>query len=81
MLRGIANHGMFARYYHDFVGVNSRLDSIQAAILKVKLPHLDEYISARQKAAQYYERAFADIPYLKLPIRHPKSSHVFTNIP
>jgi len=77
MLRGIANHGMFARYYHDFVGVNSRLDSIQAAILKVKLPHLDEYISARQKAAQYYERAFADIPYLKLPIRHPKSSHVF----
>jgi len=70
MLRGIANHGMFARYYHDFVGVNSRLDSIQAAILKVKLPHLDEYISARQKAAQYYERAFADIPYLKLPVRH-----------
>ncbi len=77
MLRGIANHGMFVRYYHDFVGVNSRLDSMQAAILRVKLPHLDEYISARQKAAQYYDNAFAGNPYLKIPFRHPKSSHVF----
>ena len=57
-MRAIANHGMVVRYHHDQVGVNSRLDSIQAAILDIKLPHLDEYIEARQRAAAYYDKAF-----------------------
>src|SRR3954469_15719916 len=57
-LKMIANHGQKVRYYHDIVGCNSRLDSIQAAILDVKLAHLDEYISARQKAASFYDKAF-----------------------
>ncbi|MDG1804584.1 DegT/DnrJ/EryC1/StrS family aminotransferase [Flavicella sp.] len=53
-IRGIVNHGMYERYHHDVVGVNSRLDSVQATILKIKLPHLDGYNKARQKAAMYY---------------------------
>ena len=57
-IRVIANHGMEVRYHHDMVGVNSRLDSIQAAVLLAKLPHLDEYIEARQRAAEYYNKAF-----------------------
>lgn len=77
MIRGIANHGMFVRYYHDYVGVNSRLDSIQAAILRVKLPHLDEYAAARNRAAAHYDQAFRNIPQLKIPVRFTKSSHVF----
>jgi dTDP-4-amino-4,6-dideoxygalactose transaminase len=77
MLRGMANHGMFVRYYHDYVGVNSRLDSIQAAVLKTKLPLLDEYARARNRAAEYYDRAFAGIPALKTPVRFEKSTHVF----
>ncbi len=60
MIRGIVNHGMYKRYYHDVVGVNSRLDSIQAAVLKTKLPLLDEYCNARRKAAQFYNNAFAN---------------------
>lgn len=76
-IRAVANHGMFVRYYHDYVGVNSRLDSIQAAILKVKLPHLDEYAAARNWAANYYNQAFSDIPQLKTPTKFAKSSHVF----
>lgn len=75
--RSIANHGMTRRYYHDDVGVNSRLDTMQAAILNVKLKHLDEYISARRKAADFYDNAFADIPQLHTPARHPQSEHVF----
>ncbi|MDO9039725.1 MAG: DegT/DnrJ/EryC1/StrS family aminotransferase [Lutibacter sp.] len=58
-IRGIVNHGMYVRYHHDVVGVNSRLDSIQAAILNVKLPHLDAYNKARQAAARKYNLAFA----------------------
>jgi len=54
IMRGIVNHGMYKRYYHDVIGVNSRLDSIQAAVLKAKLPYLDEYCNARKKAAKYY---------------------------
>lgn len=77
MIRGIANHGMFVRYYHDYVGVNSRLDSIQAAILRVKLPHLDDYAAARNHAAAFYDKAFKNHPGLKIPARFPKSSHVF----
>lgn len=59
-IRGIVNHGMYRRYYHDVVGVNSRLDSIQATILRAKLPHLDSYGKARQEAARKYNAAFAD---------------------
>ena len=57
-LKMIANHGQKVRYYHEMVGCNSRLDSIQAAVLDVKLKHLDEYIAARQKAAAFYNKAF-----------------------
>lgn len=59
-LRGIVNHGMYERYYHDVVGVNSRLDSIQAAVLKAKLPLLDTYCDARRNAARFYNEAFAN---------------------
>ncbi len=59
-IRGIVNHGMYKRYYHDVVGVNSRLDSIQAAVLKAKLPYLDDYCDARRNAAKFYNNAFAN---------------------
>ena len=75
--RIIANHGQTKLYYHDKIGVNSRLDAIQAAILDVKLGHLDAYCNARRAAADYYDRAFAGIKALKTPHRHPNSSHVF----
>jgi dTDP-4-amino-4,6-dideoxygalactose transaminase len=58
-IRGMVNHGMYKRYYHDVVGVNSRLDSIQAAVLKTKLPLLDKYCDARRNAARYYNTAFS----------------------
>lgn len=76
-LGAIVNHGMYKRYYHDEIGVNSRLDSIQAAILRIKLPHLDEYCNARKSAAAYYNNAFADIEQLEIPITDEKSTHVF----
>ena len=76
-MRAIANHGMVVRYHHDMIGVNSRLDSIQAAVLDAKLPHLDEYIAARQKAAAYYDQAFADNERLLIPGRQAHSTHVF----
>ena len=76
-MRAIANHGCRVRYHHDEVGVNSRLDSIQAAILDAKLPHLDEYIAARQRAAAYYDKAFAGNEKLLVPGREPHSTHVF----
>ena len=76
-MRAIANHGSRVRYHHDEVGVNSRLDSIQAAILDAKLPHLDEYIAARQKAAAYYDEAFANCEQLLIPGRQAHSTHVF----
>ncbi len=66
-LRGIVNHGMYERYHHDVVGVNSRLDSIQAAILNVKLPNLDYYNKARQHAARQYNNAFKDIKNIITP--------------
>ena len=59
IIRGIVNHGMYKRYYHDVVGVNSRLDSIQAGVLKAKLPHLDAYCDARRNAARFYNKVFA----------------------
>lgn len=76
-LRGIVNHGMYERYYHDEVGVNSRLDSIQAAILRKKLPNLDAYNEARRKAADYYDEAFAGYEHILTPKRADYSTHVF----
>jgi dTDP-4-amino-4,6-dideoxygalactose transaminase len=76
-LRMIVNHGMRVRYYHDEIGVNSRLDAIQAAILNVKLKYLEKYIEARRKAADYYDKAFANHPKLITPYRSPRSRHVF----
>ena len=76
-MRAIANHGMVVRYHHDMIGVNSRLDSIQAAVLDAKLPHLNEYIAARQRAAAYYDEAFGSSDKLLVPGRQANSTHVF----
>ncbi len=76
-MRIIANHGMEKRYYHDKIGVNSRLDSIQAAILDIKLNYLDEYASARRKVADNYDKAFSDIEFIQTPVRTAESTHVF----
>lgn len=76
-LRMIANHGQSKRYYHDMVGCNSRLDSIQAAVLNVKLKNLDAYIEARRKAADYYDNAFANHPKIRTPYRASYTTHVF----
>lgn len=76
-MRMIANHGQNKRYYHAMVGVNSRLDGIQAAILDVKLRHLDSYAQARQQAAAAYDAAFGNIPGLIIPARQHNSTHVF----
>ncbi len=76
-MRAVVNHGMVVRYYHDFVGVNSRLDSIQAAILRIKLKYLDQYAQARQKAADYYNQAFKNQTKLKTPTIASYTNHVF----
>ncbi|KAF0196919.1 MAG: putative PLP-dependent enzyme [Bacteroidetes bacterium] len=76
-LRVVVNHGMTVRYYHDFIGVNSRLDSIQAAVLKVKLARLDDYAASRNRAAEYYDNAFRNHPKLRIPVRFERSNHVF----
>jgi dTDP-4-amino-4,6-dideoxygalactose transaminase len=76
-LKMIASHGQSRRYYHDVVGCNSRLDTIQAAILNIKLKHLDEYIAARRKAAGYYDNAFANQAKITTPFRAAYSNHVF----
>jgi len=76
-MRGIVNHGMYKRYYHDEIGVNSRLDSVQAAILRVKLPHLDDYNRARRKAADFYNEAFYEIPEVLTPIKSEDTTHVY----
>jgi len=66
-IRGIVNHGMYTRYYHDVVGVNSRLDSIQAAVLRVKLPNLDQYNNIRRRTARKYSEAFQGIDNIVTP--------------
>ncbi|MCW3086121.1 MAG: putative PLP-dependent enzyme involved in cell wall biosis [Bacteroidetes bacterium] len=76
-IRIIANHGQSAQYIHDSIGVNSRLDSIQAAILRIKLRDLDNYAAARNIAAATYDKAFANNPKLKTPERAKYSTHVF----
>jgi dTDP-4-amino-4,6-dideoxygalactose transaminase len=75
--RMIANHGQSKQYHYEIVGMNSRLDSIQAAILKVKLKYLDAYISARNKAAAFYNQAFSKNLKIKIPARAKNSSHIF----
>jgi len=75
--RAIVNHGMKVRYYHDEIGVNSRLDSIQASVLRTKLKHLDTYIEARQVAAAYYDEKFGESPNFEIPGRVSNSNHVF----
>ncbi|MBK6564158.1 MAG: DegT/DnrJ/EryC1/StrS family aminotransferase [Saprospiraceae bacterium] len=77
LLQKIANHGQSVRYYHDVVGVNSRLDAIQAVVLSAKLKHLDEYNLARQKVADYYDAAFAGHAEILTPLRSSFSTHVF----
>ena len=76
-MRMIANHGQTVRYYHDVVRVNARLDSLQAAILRIKLRHLDAYSAARNAAASFYDDAFMNEPKLKTPARAKNSTHVF----
>jgi UDP-2-acetamido-2-deoxy-ribo-hexuluronate aminotransferase len=76
-LRMIANHGQSKRYYHDMVGCNSRLDSMQAAVLNVKLPFLDKYIAARRKAADFYDNAFKSNKKITTPFRAANNKHVF----
>ncbi|MEO8404645.1 MAG: DegT/DnrJ/EryC1/StrS family aminotransferase [Chitinophagaceae bacterium] len=76
-MKMIANHGQSRQYYHDVIGCNSRLDSIQAAILDIKLQHLDEYINARRAVADFYDKAFANHKKITTPARAPYSRHVF----
>jgi dTDP-4-amino-4,6-dideoxygalactose transaminase len=73
----IANHGQKVRYYHEIVGCNSRLDTIQAAVLRIKLKELDSYCDARRAAADYYDRAFAGHDLITTPYRAEYSHHVF----
>ncbi|WP_418602453.1 DegT/DnrJ/EryC1/StrS family aminotransferase [Hwangdonia sp.] len=77
-IRGIVNHGMYERYHHDVVGVNSRLDSIQAAVLDAKLPYLDDYCDRRREAANKYDAAFKNINNVEIPFRTGSDdNHVF----
>ncbi len=76
-LRAIVNHGQSQKYYYDFVGVNSRLDTLQASILRVKLKYLTEFNNARIKAAEYYDNAFSPYPQIIIPHRVEYSSHTF----
>jgi UDP-2-acetamido-2-deoxy-ribo-hexuluronate aminotransferase len=76
-IRMICNHGQGKKYLHDLIGVNSRLDTLQAAILNVKLKYLNIYTQSRQKAAAFYDDAFNGNPHFHIPLRNPASSHVF----
>lgn len=76
-LRSLANHGMTVRYYHDHIGVNSRLDSIQAAVLRVKLRYLDQFNEARRRAAAFYDKSFASLKGVTIPSGLPWSDHIY----
>ncbi len=76
-IRMIANHGQKVKYYHEVIGCNSRLDTLQAAILNVKLKHLNDYSTRRMDAGAYYDNALSGIPELELPFRASNSTHVF----
>ncbi len=76
-IRMVANHGQSKRYYHDVVGCNSRLDTVQAAVLNCKLPRLDAYNASRGKVAAFYSNAFASNPKIKTPLTASHTTHVF----
>lgn len=76
-LRMIANHGQKKKYHHDSIGVNSRLDTLQAAVLRVKLKHLDRYTTSRNEVADRYDQAFFNHPKISIPKRAANSTHVF----
>ena len=76
-IRSIANHGMKVRYHYNDIGINSRLDTIQAEILRVKLKHLDSFNRARQEVAAAYDRAFSGISQIVIPAREKHSTHIF----
>jgi dTDP-4-amino-4,6-dideoxygalactose transaminase len=76
-IRSIANHGMKVKYYHDDIGVNSRLDTLQAAILRVKLKHLQQYNKARVSVADFYDNSFSETADIEIPQRIRNSSHIF----
>jgi len=76
-IRSIANHGMKIKYHHDDIGVNSRLDTMQASILNVKLKYLDKFNESRRKLADFYDKALSGCSQLKTPVRVPWSSHIF----
>jgi UDP-2-acetamido-2-deoxy-ribo-hexuluronate aminotransferase len=76
-IRMIANHGQKVKYYHEVIGCNSRLDTLQAAILNVKLKHLNDYSTRRMDAGAYYDNALSGVPELELPFRASNSTHVF----
>jgi len=77
LIRSITNHGMKVRYYHDTIGVNSRLDTLQAAILRVKLRHLDAFNEARQQAAAHYDIELSGLQGITIPVRAENSTHIF----
>ena len=76
-LRAICRHGSKVKYHHDYVGINSRLDTLQAAILQVKLSHLNEYIAKRRAAANYYYEALKEVDWLQLPESKTNTNHTF----
>jgi UDP-2-acetamido-2-deoxy-ribo-hexuluronate aminotransferase len=76
-IKMIANHGQKKKYYHAVIGINSRLDTLQAAILNVKLKYIEEYISARQKCAQTYDKLLGGLSNIEIPVRSQSSDHVF----
>lgn len=77
LIKMISNHGQKVKYYHEVVGCNSRLDTIQAAILRVKLPHLNDFCDRRRAAAEFYNRAFSGNPHIETPVQAPYSHHVY----
>jgi len=77
LIKSIANHGMTRRYYHDHIGVNSRLDALQAAVLNIKLGHLDKYNMARIRSADLYDDLLAEVDEVHVPARFRSSTHVF----
>jgi len=76
-IKKIANHGQGKKYYHEIIGVNSRLDTLQAAILEVKLKHLNDFTKRRQAVASFYDKALGSLEYLRIPERNTWSTHVF----
>ncbi len=76
-IRMIANHGQSVQYVHDEIGVNSRLDTLQAAVLDIKLKYLDDYAARRRNVADYYDQVFMDLKNIQIPVRSPNSTHVF----